>query len=99
MHDCIKPMRQKYCIECRGVANVALDQSSPAGAFAMTKQEVVEHDAVMPRGGERLGATTTNIAGTPGDKYSCHMCEKNYGEIINMPFFEHRCVCAQGLRG
>ena len=38
----------------------------------MTKQEIVEHNTVMPCGGKRLGAMAPDMANTTGDKYSCH---------------------------
>jgi hypothetical protein len=38
----------------------------------MTKQEVVEYDALMSRRSERFGAMAADISGTPANQYTCH---------------------------
>ena len=80
MHDRIKPLRRKHGIERGAIANVSLDQWSPAHRLAMTEHEVVEYDTLMSRCGERFGAMATDIAGTTCDEYTCHG-ERNYRKI------------------
>lgn len=72
MHDRIDPLRREHRIERGRIADVALDQLSPANVPAMPEQQAVEHDAFMPRRRERLGAMAADIAGASGNQDTCH---------------------------
>ena len=72
MHDRVDPLRSEHRIERGGIADVSLDQLSPANMLTMAEQQAVEHYAFMPRHSERLGAMAADIAGASGDQDTCH---------------------------
>src|SRR5262245_11026008 len=73
MHDSIDLVSTKYGIKRRGVADIALDQSTPSYKSTVPERQIIKHDALVPLCSESLGTMAADVTSASGDQDASHV--------------------------